>query len=155
MQWKEWHYLLQHDEVKCSWQNIINQGKVRLCFQVHHYQGLQLMYSNLQWTERLSQKTLISTRMQYRVNIILLPSKQIQLWDCIFIPTEAAKLCIWQTELEIHYLGCFFFVVEALKAYTHKETVWGFIFTSTVAIFNHMWMQIKSPGSCVLFLMAV
>lgn len=114
------------------------------------------MYSNLQWTERLSQKTLISTCMQYHVNIILLPSMQIQLRDCIFIPTEAAKLCIWQTELEIQYFGCLFFVVvEALKAYIHEETVWGFIFTSTVAIFDHIWMQIKSPGSCVLFLMAV
>lgn len=32
------------------------------------------MYSNLRWTESLSQKILISTCMQYRVNIIFLLS---------------------------------------------------------------------------------
>lgn len=43
-----------------------------LSFQVHHYKGLQLMYSNLQRTESLSQKILISTCMHYHVNVIFL-----------------------------------------------------------------------------------
>lgn len=110
--------------MKCSWQNRINQGKVRLSvFRYTIIKRLQLMHSNLQWTESLSQKILISTCMHHHVNaFFFLPSMQIQLWDCIFIPTEAAELCIWGTELEIHYFGCHFFVViEALKAYIHEQ----------------------------------
>jgi len=89
---------LQYDEVKMQLtKHNKSKNSKTLSFQVGHYKGLQLMYSNLWWMECLSQKTLISTCMQYHVNIIFLSSTQIQLWDCIFIPNHIWNPLFWMS----------------------------------------------------------
>lgn len=146
----------EYDEVKCSWQNRINQGKVRLSvFRYTIIKTLQLVYSNLQWTESLSQKILISTCMHHHANAIFFTKHANSIMRLYFHSSRSSKAMYmgnWiRNPLFWMALFCCYWGTQGLYSWT----VWAFLFTSTVAIFNHMWMQIKSPSSCALFLLAV
>lgn len=92
-----------------------------LSFQVSHCKDLQLKYLNLQWTMSISENKHFYSYAVLCYYFCFLPAMQIQLGDCIFIPREAARLCLWHTELKICYFGCLFLVRHSGIVFIKKQ----------------------------------